>query len=73
MFSVTVNTRFSANPFENFIEAWNKNASIISFLVRNVLTNVNSFEDAVNALSNSVLVAPVYYTVGGISTVLTEN
>jgi len=77
MFSVTVNTRYSTNPFENFIEAWNKNASIISFLVRDVLTNLNSFQDAVNALSNSVLVAPVYYTVGGASenegVVLTRN
>jgi hypothetical protein len=65
MFSVTINTRYSTNPFENFIESFNKNASIVSFLVRDVLTSVTTYQDAVNVLSTHSLVAPVYYTVGG--------
>jgi len=69
-FSITINTRFYPGGimqmFYEIIAAMEeKNASLVSFLSRNVLNNENDFESALYGLSNDELIADVYYTVAG--------
>jgi len=69
-FSITVNTRFVQGPmwniFYNLIDAITvKNASVNSQLIRNVLLNTNSFDEALNTFSNHPLIANVYFTLAG--------
>ena len=44
-----------------------KNASLTSFLMRNVFINENDFASAVEELTNGELIADVYYNVVGIN------
>ncbi len=69
-FSVTIDTRFYPDgPWELFYEViaaiQEKNASLVSFLSREVFTNEQGFEAAVENLSNAKLIADVYYIVAG--------
>jgi len=71
-FSLSINTRFYPDGlhelfYEIIVALVEKNASLVSFLTREVLTNENIFERAVDKLSNRELIADVYYIVGGIS------
>lgn len=72
-YSVTIDTRFYPkngleNLFGEIIAAISAtNASLVSFLSRNVLTNENDFDAALNQLSNSMLIADVYYILAGAS------
>jgi hypothetical protein len=71
-FSVTINTRFypqgiSELFYEVIAAIEEKNASLVSFLARHALQNLNSFDAALENLSNDPLIADVYYTMAGIS------
>jgi len=71
-FSISIDTRnYPDGPFQLFYEViaaiTEKNASLVSFLTRKVLTREPDFESAVRNLSNDLLIADVYYIVGGIS------
>jgi len=81
-FSISIDTRnYPDGIGELFYEViaaiTEKNASLVSFLSRNTLTRVKNFEDAVSSLSRGVLIADVYYIVGGVSAnqgaVITRN
>jgi len=69
-FSVTINTRFyKQGLWEMFYEIIaaleESNSSLVSFLTREVLATRNNFNAALNDLSNTELIADVYYTVAG--------
>lgn len=69
-FSATVDTRFYPDGwteiFSEVIAAIEeKNASLVSFLLRDVFTNENDYDSALGALSKTNLIADVYYIVGG--------
>jgi len=71
-FSVTIDTRFYPQGFyEMFYEViaaiTEKNASLVTFLSRNVMMNENNFAAAVENLSFGELIADVYYIVAGVS------
>jgi len=74
-FSVTIDTRFypkSEGGFkEMFLEVLaaieERNASLVTFLSRKVLTNEFNFQSALNNLSNDELIADVYYIIAGVS------
>jgi len=71
-FSISIDTRdYPAGVFQLFYEIiaaiTEKNASLVSFLTREVFTKVNDFESAIKNLSNDLLIADVYYIVGGVS------
>jgi len=67
-FTVTANERFDIDGGYIGILKWltgDKSASWMTLLVRQVMENTDSYDEAVNVLSNSKLMAPVYYIVGG--------
>jgi len=67
-FTVTANQRFDVGGGLIGILKWlrGENAtSWMTLLVREVLETANSYDEAVNRLSNTPLMAPVYYIVGG--------
>jgi len=71
-FSISIDTRFyPEGVYEVFYEIIaaivERNASLVSFLTREVLERENNFEAAVENLSNDELIADVYYIVGGVS------
>jgi len=71
-FSISIDTRnYPAGIGQLFYEViaaiTEKNASLVSFLTRHTLTRIDNFEDAVKNLSNDLLIADVYYIVGGVS------
>jgi len=81
-FSISIDTRnYPGGPGQLFYEViaaiTEKNASLVSFLSRHVLTRISTFEDAVKNLSDDLLIADVYYIVGGVSAnqgaVITRN
>jgi len=70
VFSATVDTRFYPDGFtELFFEIIaaieEKNASLVSFLLRDTLTEATSYQQALNALSTNYLIADVYYIIAG--------
>jgi len=81
-FSITINTRFYPEGFyEIFYEIIaamiEKNANLVTFLSRDVVENIDNFDDAVEKLSTQNLIADAYYIVAGIKpnegAVLTRN
>jgi len=71
-FSISIDTRnYPGGIGQLFYEViaaiTEKNASLVSFLSRHTLTRETNFEDAVSSLSNGLLIADVYYIVGGVS------
>jgi len=71
-FSMTIDTRFYpqglAQMFYEVIAAiTEKNASLVTFLAREVFENENDFGAALHGLSDGELIADVYYIVAGIS------
>jgi hypothetical protein len=71
-FTVTVDTRFYPQGFSQmfyeFIAAIEeRNASLVSFLLRNVFQNCGDFNEALYNLSNDELIADVYYIISGVS------
>jgi len=70
-FSGTVDTRFypegwSQVFYEIIAAIEERNASLVSFLLRDTLTNDNNFQTALKSLSSKYLIADVYYIVGGV-------
>jgi len=71
-YSVTVNTRFYPGGigqlfYEVIAAIEEKNASLVTFLVRKVMQNENDFQSALENLSTGELIADVYYTLAGAS------
>jgi len=71
-FSVTVNTRFYPGGivqlfYEVIAAIEEKNASLVSFLLRDVMQNENDYASALENLSDVELIADVYYTMAGVS------
>lgn len=69
-FSVTIDTRFYPGGigqlfWEVIAAIEERNASMVSFLSRDVLTTKSDFGSALNALSNTELIADVYYILAG--------
>jgi len=69
-FSITIDTRFYPDGitelfYEIVAAVTEKNASLVSFLSRDVFTNENNFKSALTSLSNSTLIADVYYIMAG--------
>lgn len=54
-----------------------KKATPLSFLTRHLMENMTSYDDAVNLMSKSDLIAPAYFIIGGVkpyeATVITRN
>jgi len=70
-FSVTIDTRFyRQGVWEMFYEILaaieETNSSLVSFLTRDVLNRRSSFETALMDLSNTELIADVYYILAGV-------
>lgn len=71
-FSVTIDTRFYPQGvgqlfYEVIAAITERNASLVTFLSRDVFQNENTFASAVENLSNDELIADVYYIVAGVS------
>jgi len=71
-FSVTIDTRFYPQGiyglfYEVIAAIIEKNASLVTFLSREVFTNENNFNAAVDNLCDDLLIADVYYIVAGVS------
>eukprot|EP01126_Amoeba_proteus_P048753 TRINITY_DN5658_c0_g1_i4.p1 TRINITY_DN5658_c0_g1~~TRINITY_DN5658_c0_g1_i4.p1 ORF type:complete len:465 (-),score=73.54 TRINITY_DN5658_c0_g1_i4:64-1458(-) len=71
-FSVTIDTRFYPGGIkELFYEViagiTEKNASLVTFLARDVMQNENDYDSALSALSKTELIADVYYILAGSS------
>jgi hypothetical protein len=71
-FSVTIDTRFYPNGlwemFDEIVFALeNSKASLVAFLTRTALENLNTFDQAVKFLGNTEIVADVYYTIAGVN------
>eukprot|EP01087_Luapelamoeba_hula_P021033 TRINITY_DN727_c0_g1_i1.p1 TRINITY_DN727_c0_g1~~TRINITY_DN727_c0_g1_i1.p1 ORF type:complete len:488 (-),score=81.30 TRINITY_DN727_c0_g1_i1:33-1496(-) len=69
-FSVTINSRFYPQGlgqlfYEIIAAIEERNATLVSFLTRDVLAREADFNSAVYQLSNDELIADVYYTVAG--------
>ncbi len=69
-FSMTIDTRFLPGGIEDMFYSVvaaliEKNASLVTFLARDVMQNENDFASAVENLSDDPLVADVYYIVAG--------
>jgi len=69
-FSITIDTRFYPDGilelfYEIVAALTEKNASLVSFLSRNVLTYENDFNAALENLANGTLIADVYYIMAG--------
>jgi len=69
-FSITVDQRDQNYPagVPDNVEAIKNGSQLVAFFVREVLTNNKTFSDAVNALANVPVAAPVYLIVGGAQT-----
>jgi len=70
-FSVSIDTRFYPEGlgqlfYEVIAAIVERNASLVSFLTREVMSNENDFNSAISNLSNDELIADVYYIVGGV-------
>ena len=54
-----------------------KKATPLSFLTRNLMENMTNFDEAVNLMSKSDLIAPAYFIIGGVkpyeAVILTRN
>lgn len=71
-FSITIDTRFypegiSQVFYEIIAAIEEKNASLVAFLSRRTLEDVDNWNDAVYSLSNGELISDVYYIVAGVS------
>eukprot|EP01123_Difflugia_compressa_P013157 TRINITY_DN5945_c0_g1_i1.p1 TRINITY_DN5945_c0_g1~~TRINITY_DN5945_c0_g1_i1.p1 ORF type:complete len:493 (-),score=99.21 TRINITY_DN5945_c0_g1_i1:32-1510(-) len=71
-FSGTVDTRFYPGGvgelfYEVIAAIEERNASLVSFLLRDVLQNQNDYPSALENLSNDELIADVYYILAGVS------
>jgi hypothetical protein len=71
-FSVTIDTRFYPGGFtqlfyEIIAAITEQNATLVTFLLREVFENENNYESALSNLSSGTLIADVYYIIAGVS------
>jgi len=71
-FSVTIDTRFYPGGitqlfYEIIAAITEQNATLVTFLARDVFQNENNFQSALNALSTGTLIADVYYIIAGLN------
>jgi len=70
-FTITANERFDLNGGYIGLLKWllgDRSSSWMTLLVREVMETANSYDEAVQKLSVTPLIAPVYYIVGGNTT-----
>ncbi|XP_036911126.1 acid ceramidase [Sturnira hondurensis] len=68
LFSLTLNERFSTNGGYMGVIEWilgKKDAMWIGFITRSVLENSTSYEEAMNILIKTKILAPAYFILGG--------
>lgn len=69
IFAISINERNSLKGGYIGLIEWlyniNRNQSFISFAIRDMLMNSNSFDETVHYLSNVPLLAPCYYIISG--------
>ena len=66
-FSVSLDERDTGKHWMNAATALlAKNASIVSFLIRDTLENAQSYEDAYDALTQATFIAPSYIIIAGV-------
>jgi acid ceramidase len=69
MFSISLNTRFDLNGGYIGVIEWiynlNRNQSFVTLAIRDMLTNAESYNEAVQYLSEIPLLAPCYYILAG--------
>ncbi|XP_014641771.1 PREDICTED: acid ceramidase isoform X1 [Ceratotherium simum simum] len=68
LFSLTLNERFSTNGGYIGVLEWllgKKDAMWIGFIIRSVLENSTSYEEAKNILTKTKILAPAYFILGG--------
>lgn len=66
-FSISLDQRDAGKHWMNVVTALlAKNASIVSFLIRDTLQNEQSFEDAYDVLTRATFIAPSYIIMAGI-------
>ncbi|XP_065918990.1 N-acylethanolamine-hydrolyzing acid amidase-like [Dysidea avara] len=66
VFSVSLDQRDAGKHWMNAATALlAKNASIVSFLIRNTLENVQSYKEALDILSHTTFIAPSYIIIAG--------
>jgi len=68
-FTLSLNERFNINGGYIGLLEWIlgiRSGSWTTFLMRDVLEKANSYEEAVNLLSKTQILAPVYFIVGGV-------
>jgi len=71
-FSVTIDTRFYPGGigdlfYEIIAAITEQNATLVTFLLREVFTNENNYESALTNLCSGTLIADVYYIIAGAS------
>ncbi|KAL3881916.1 hypothetical protein ACJMK2_028303 [Sinanodonta woodiana] len=67
-YSITVNQRSEGSILENILLALlDRKAVPTTFLVRDILANVPDFESAINHLSTTDTIAPVYFIIAGVN------
>ena len=68
-FSVEANTRFTggAIDFESNIKSAREGGFTVGYFIRNAISNVGSYSEAVSVWSKQLLIAPAYYTMAGIN------
>jgi len=65
-FAISLNERDTGYIVENLLEALLVPGTYVaSFLIREILTNINGYDEAVKAISSPSLVAPAYIIVSG--------
>ena len=68
VFTISQNTRTTGKWWLNLIEAiFDKKAGIGSFRIRDQLEEAKSFDQAVRNLTETHLIAPQYFIIGGVS------
>ena len=68
-FSISLDQRDAGQHWMNMVTALlEKNTSIVSFLIRDVLENEQSYEDAYDVLTRATFIAPSYIIIAGVKT-----
>ena len=65
-YTLSADQRFNGSLMEN-LEAMHENNLPVTWMMRNVLTNVTQYKSAVEQLANIPIQAPIYIIVGGVN------
>jgi len=77
-FTFSINERNKGAWWLNvYYGLFDKRAAPLSFITRNLMENITNFNDAVNLMAKSDLIAPAYFIIGGVkpdeAVILTRN